>query len=208
MKPNHEAGLCLLEKPRCWSNHFDGNAFCPMCQGGCWRKQVAGGALVHDGSGSFQLGSSTAGHLISRTRPHHRFSRLLVRKSNTMPTITYQRHRKPCMFFGKFDAREHFARSSDGRPRMWQAFARESRHTFCTTFFCVKAARFLSQDHQTHRAHLTAPSISTMTISIYCCVHVGTTGAICKICKVESVQNKNAPSESRVLKSVRIDEII
>ena len=75
-------------------------------------------------------------------------------------------------------------------------------------FFYVKAARFLSQDHLTHRAHLTAPSISTMTINIYCCVHVGTTGAICEFCKVESVQNKNAPSESRVLKSVRIDEII
>ena len=47
-----------------------------------------------------------------------------------------------------------------------------------------------------------------MTISNYYCVHVGTTGAICEFRKVESVQNKNAPGESRVLKSVRIDEII
>ena len=140
MKPSHEAGLCLLEKPRCWSNHFDGNAFCPMCQGGCWRKQVAGGALVHDGSGEL---------------PTWKFHRRASDFSNTTPPSFLTAvgaqvehdahnhtspHRKPCIFFGKFEAREHFARSSDGRPRIWPAFAHSHGTHSAQLFLCEGSA--------------------------------------------------------------------
>ena len=157
-----------------------------MCHGGCWRKQVVAGALVYDGSWSRQLGCSARGTCFFAHGPTI-VSRLLVRQSNTMGKI------RTCHFvtnhafcFGKFEPREHFTRISHGRPRTWH----RSRHKFCTSSFYVRAAQFLSQDHSTHRAFLTTASISSMAISISCCVHVGTTSAICEFCKVESVQAK------------------